>query len=141
MSHHGSSSWRAALVATLVVLIPRVGSALPGDITTYAGANFGPVPLGPRIAATASGAQVYFADSSQHTVRRLDLATQSVSIVAGVGTQGSGGDDGPATAAGLAFPAGIALDTAGDLFIADITRIRRIDGTTARALGFECLGA
>jgi hypothetical protein len=48
--------------------------------------------------------------------------------VAGDGTKGYGGDDGPATAAQLNGPIGIALDSAGSLFIADYynNRIRKV---------------
>src|ERR1700733_13994016 len=53
----------------------------------------------------------------------------TISTVAGIGASGFTGDGGPATAANLAFPAGIAFDSAGNLYIADTanTRIRKVD--------------
>ena len=42
-----------------------------------------------------------------------------ITTVAGNGTAGYSGDNGPATAAELYYPAGVAVDSAGDLFIAD----------------------
>ena len=42
-----------------------------------------------------------------------------ISTVAGTGTEGFSGDFGPATAARFSFPRGLALDEAGNLYIAD----------------------
>jgi hypothetical protein len=56
-------------------------------------------------------------------VRRVDARTHIITTVAGNGSFGAAGDDGPATAASLAGPAGVAIveDTLGrlTLFIAD----------------------
>jgi DNA-binding beta-propeller fold protein YncE len=51
-----------------------------------------------------------------------------ISTVAGNGTQGFSGDNGPATSAQLNQPAGIAVDSAGNLYIADEgnNRIRKV---------------
>ena len=49
----------------------------------------------------------------------MNLATGVITTVAGNGTAGYSGDGGPATAAELDYPAGVAVDSAGDLFIAD----------------------
>ena len=61
----------------------------------------------------------------------MDAATQTITTYAGNGTMGFSGDGGPATAAQLS-PAGVAVDTVGNLFIADRSncRIRRVDATT-----------
>jgi sugar lactone lactonase YvrE len=59
--------------------------------------------------------------------------------VAGNGTQGYGGDGGPATSAALNYPEGIALDTPGNLYIADFSnqrvRVVYINGTIATVAG------
>jgi uncharacterized protein (TIGR03437 family) len=54
----------------------------------------------------------------------------ALSLIAG-GTLGSGGDGGPATQAGLSFPAGIALDAAGNIYIADTfnCKVRMVNPT------------
>ncbi len=49
------------------------------------------------------------------------LVPAVINIVAGNGTAGYGGDGGPATAAQLDGPTGVAFDAAGDLFITDET--------------------
>ncbi len=67
-----------------------------------------------------------------HTVRKIDAATGIISTIAGTGFPGNTGDGGPATAAGIYWPAGIWVNTAGDIFMADSYSdvIRKIDGTT-----------
>jgi sugar lactone lactonase YvrE len=58
----------------------------------------------------------------------VDLATGIIDTVVGDGTAGFGGDGGPARAASLQRPFGIAFDAVGDLFVADTlnNRIRRV---------------
>jgi sugar lactone lactonase YvrE len=62
---------------------------------------------------------IYIADSGQNLVRRLDAVSGIITVVAGDGLPGYDGDLGPATSASLAWPAAIATDAAGDLYIAD----------------------
>jgi len=71
-------------------------------------------------------------DSNNRRVRRVDASTQIITTVAGNGTEQDSGDNGPATSAGIQFPAGIALDNAGNLFIADTygNLVRRVDAGT-----------
>ena len=83
------------------------------------------VPTASRVDAAGN---LYIADQDNHRIRRVDPAG-TITTVAGNGTPGSRGDGGPATAASLASPAGVALDAAGNLYIADSGnhRIRRVD--------------
>ena len=85
-----------------------------------------PGALAWSVAVDAAGA-VYIADAA-HRVRKVD-ASGVVTTVAGTGTPGFSGDAGPATGAMLSFPAGVAVDGAGILYIADLQnmRIRRVD--------------
>ncbi|MFA6112153.1 MAG: SMP-30/gluconolactonase/LRE family protein, partial [Candidatus Latescibacterota bacterium] len=71
--------------------------------------------------------RVYVADSRNHRVRRLDL-DGTISTVAGTDS-GFSGDNGPASTARLASPQGLALDRAGNLYLADTgnRRVRRVD--------------
>ena len=57
-------------------------------------------------------------DSDNCAVRQIDARTGIVATIAG-GHEGSGGDGGPATEAGLIHPHGCGIDADGDLFIAD----------------------
>ena len=61
---------------------------------------------------------VYFADSVDHRIRKIST-NGLISTVAGNGIQGYSGNGGQATSASLRFPVGIALDAAGNLYIAD----------------------
>ena len=68
------------------------------------------------------------------TVRVVDAATGVIQTIAGTPGQrdygGNGGDGGPATAATLGSPTGLALDGNGDLFIEDGGFIRKVNLTT-----------
>jgi sugar lactone lactonase YvrE len=89
-----------------------------------------PLLLPSGLAFDAVG-NLYFAQTRSHIVRRLTPAGV-LTVVAGTGTQGYAGDGGPATAALLDSPAGVAVDAAGDLWIADTHNhcIRRVDAVT-----------
>jgi len=73
---------------------------------------------------------LFIADSDQHRVRRVDAATQVIATVAGTGVEGNAGDGGPASAATLSYPDGLAFDPSGNLLVASGNRIRRIDART-----------
>lgn len=79
------------------------------------------------ITGDAAG-NIYFSDTGNNRVRRLTPDGQ-VSTIAGTGQAAFSGDGGPARLARLNAPAGLALDSSGNLFIADAgnCRIRRID--------------
>ena len=114
--------------------------ATTGVITTVAGhgeddfsGDGGPAPQA-RL-ARPSGVFVdgvgdlFIADSGNARIRRVDATTGVITTVAGNGEGRFSGDGGPATQAGLS-PYGVFVDRAGDLFIADNARIRRVDAAT-----------
>jgi uncharacterized protein (TIGR03437 family) len=78
------------------------------------------------------------ADQGNHKIRRITPAGL-ITTIAGTGAAGFSGDDGPASAARLNQPNALALDPAGNLYIADMGnhRIRRIapDGTITTVAG------
>ncbi|MBW1803816.1 MAG: T9SS type A sorting domain-containing protein, partial [Deltaproteobacteria bacterium] len=73
-----------------------------------------------------------FSDFSNHRVRRVDGQTGIITTVAGTGRTSFSGDGGQGTEANLDWPAGVLMDSAGNLFIADAKhhRIRRMDAQT-----------
>ncbi|MCP2297176.1 NHL repeat-containing protein [Nocardia amikacinitolerans] len=72
---------------------------------------------------------LYIADLRNHRVRKVDHATGVITTVAGTGTGGYNGDNQPAIDAELHYPEGVAVDRAGNLYIADTgnQRVRRVD--------------
>ena len=96
-----------------------------GIISTVAGAGGGPLGdggpaaqahiLGPNHLAFGPDGALYLSQGL-HRVRRIGL-DGVIETVAGNGVQGFNGDGGPATQAEVADPRGVALDSAGNLFI------------------------
>lgn len=79
------------------------------------------------IAADASGT-FYFADTGNQRVRKV--AAGIITTVAGNGSSGFAGDGGPATSARIGTVSGVAIDGAGNLYLADSDnhRVRRVSG-------------
>ena len=73
---------------------------------------------------------VYIASIDNNYVRRVDTTGATI-IVAGTKKPGYSGDGGPGAEAHVNFPAGLAVDKAGNVYIADTGnhRIRKIDAT------------
>jgi sugar lactone lactonase YvrE len=74
---------------------------------------------------------IYFADSLNNRIRKIAAGSFIISTVAG-SSAGFSGDGGPATSAQLNNPQGVALDSAGNLYIADTgnNRIRKVSAAT-----------
>ncbi len=79
----------------------------------------GPVFSGPTALQLDAYSNVFVADTGHSTISEIIAGTGKVVPVAGNGQKGSSGNGGPATGAELSSPTGIALDAAGDIYIAD----------------------
>jgi hypothetical protein len=83
---------------------------------------------GPSAVLLSSEGDVYIADTDNCRIRKVDHATGVITTWAGTGAPGSSGDGGPATGAQLSAPNDLAMDAAGNLYVAELGgyRIRRI---------------
>ena len=80
------------------------------------------------LAFDASG-NLFFSDTFNHCIRRVDARTGIISTVAGTGERGFAGDGGEATQALLNEPYGVVVDQGGTLYFADRLnrRVRRVE--------------
>ena len=97
----------------------------------------------PQGVAVDAAGNVYFADSDNHVIRRVDTHG-IITAFAGTGEAGNSGDGGPATEAQINDPNGVALDAAGNVYFADDVAmvIRRVglDGTISTVAGIGTAG-
>jgi sugar lactone lactonase YvrE len=111
-----------------------------GAVLTLAGPPEIAFPAG---LAVDSNGHLFIADSENHRVLGIDPEGRHTPV-AGTGTPGFSGDGGPATAARLHAPWGLAVDAPGHLYLADAAnhRIRRVapDGTITTVAGVGAPG-
>jgi streptogramin lyase len=81
------------------------------------------VPVGMALDATGD---LYLSDYLNQRIRRVDI-NGIITTVAGNGALSDAGDGGPATNASLFFPAYLALDAVGNLYITENNLVRRVD--------------
>jgi uncharacterized protein (TIGR03437 family) len=116
-----------------------------GNITTIAGSgvfsysgNGGPATSAqlsaPHGAAVDLNGNLFIADTANNVVREV-TSKGVISTIAGTGTAGSSGNNGPATAAQLNLPLGVAVDVSGNVFVSDSANasVRKISSGTITA--------
>jgi len=132
----------------------RIRKISPGGIITTVAGGGSVLNLGdggpatsaslsdPSGVAVDSAGNLYIADVYHNRIRKVSPG-RIITTVAGNGTRGFSGDDGPATSASLDWPSGVAADSAGSLYIADTDnhRIRKVSPggtiTTVAGDGFQ----
>lgn len=135
-----------AIVASMITVVTSVEAGPPavtGVISTAAGTGTAGVGgdggvataaqlNGPTSTAVDAAGNVYIADQTNHRIRRIAAGSGLISTFAGTGVAGFLGDGGAATAARLYFPTGVAVDAAGNVYIADQynNRIRMVTAAT-----------
>jgi len=102
-----------ALLATLLL----AGCGSSGGISSISGTVS--VLSNPRGLAVDSSRNLFIADSGHHEIAEVSRTTGLLTVIAGTGLPGYSGDTGLATSAQLSFPQGVAVDSSGNLYIAD----------------------
>jgi trimeric autotransporter adhesin len=87
---------------------------------------------------------IYLSDTDRNLIRKIDVKG-IITTIAGTGVAGYGGDGGPATAAQINLPYGLAADLSGNVYFADLgnNRVRRIapDGSITTTAGTGVKGS
>ncbi len=109
-------NFRVRKVNTTGIITTVAGTGLPG--LTGDGSIGSSARLTPYGIAVDKHMNLFISDATYSAVRKVD-SLGIITTIAGNMTYGYGGDGGPATAATLASPFGIAVDGAGNLYIAD----------------------
>ena len=130
----------APLVLLLLVLSNSVLHAQTGNIATIAGTGVGGTggtggpavnaQVGNPIGIAIDGSDnLFVVDSGNNRVVRIDAVSGILTLVAGNGSASYGGDGGAAIYASINHPEGIAIDPAGNLYIAELAsnRVRRVN--------------
>lgn len=142
----GWNPWRAAwLAGSVLALLPALGLAQVAPTYTIATAvgNGTAGFAGDGGAATSaelnyptgmafdSSGNLYIADHINHRIRKVDTSG-NITTIAGNGTLGYAGDKGAATSAELKYPCGVAVDSSGNVYIADTGNnvVRKVAGGT-----------
>ncbi len=121
----------------------RKVNANSGFITTIAGSNaygysgdggfaINATMQSPKSICLDPAGNLYVAEYSGNRIRKINAVSHIISTVAGTGTAGYSGDEGPAVNASLNTPQGINTDDSGNLYIADTynSRVRKINFAT-----------
>ncbi len=130
-------NFRVRQVTPAGIISTIAGTGIPGFSGDGGPAVAARVSTAYGIAVDAAG-NIFVADYGGARVRKINPAG-IISTVAGTGVPGFSGDGGPATSARLNNPAGVAVDSTGNLFIADAlnNRVRKVtpDGTVSTVAG------
>jgi streptogramin lyase len=125
--------------AVVAAVAPALAGA-PGEIATVAGSGRGELgrPDGPAEQVNINqpfGVEfgpdggLYICEVGHHRLLRLDPKAGRLSLVAGIGKKGAGGDGGPAAEAGLAEPYEVRFDKAGNIYFVEMVGavVRKVD--------------
>ena len=124
----GNFAASSTTVGPSSIITTVAGGGSPGDNGPATSAQLN----SPADVVVDTAGDIFIADTNNNRIREVNHATGVISTVAGIGTPGFSGDNSLATSAELSSPFGIALNAAGDIFIADMNnnRIREVNHTT-----------
>src|SRR5579864_3239397 len=109
------------MVANAATVTTLIGTGAPGYSDTQVNNPYG-MTIGPD-------GGLYFCEVDNNRIRRIDLATKRVTLIAGNGEKAYKGDGGRAIDASLSAPHELVFDSKGDLYFAerDNNVIRKVD--------------
>jgi len=91
----------------------------------------------PQGICTDAAGNVYFADTYNSRIRKIDAVTGIITTYAGTGATSYFGDGGPAVSAGVPYPVDVSIDAAGNLFFIEVfssvtCRVRKVEAATGK---------
>ncbi|MBX7220145.1 MAG: IPT/TIG domain-containing protein [Blastocatellia bacterium] len=121
-------------IRRLDAITGRLSTVAGNGLTKYKGDGVRATKTGlaPNSLTFDTQGNLFLTDYKNNQIRRVDAKTNTISTIAGNGTQGFNGDSGQATQVALNNPQGLAVDALGNLFFSDSgnQRIRRVDART-----------
>ncbi|MBZ5619341.1 MAG: hypothetical protein LAQ69_11555 [Acidobacteriia bacterium] len=137
-----TSNHRVLRVASSGLVESVAGTGFPGDTGDGGPARAAQLNQ-PSACALDSFGNLFIADTWNHRIRKVTPAGV-ITTVAGKGDAGFSGDEGPAAAARIQAPRGVAVDDSGDIYLADTAnhRIRQVtpDGAIHTIAGQDAAG-
>jgi sugar lactone lactonase YvrE len=127
---------QSGVTTSTVTITQPIAYTIAGTLDSISLGDGGPatrayldLPMG--IAVDSSG-NVYISNAGNYLVRKIAKSTGIITTYAGVQGLSYSGDGGPAVDAGLAYPGGLALDSAGNLYIATLfdNAVRKVTAST-----------
>jgi sugar lactone lactonase YvrE len=127
----GNNRVRQVDLSTNIITTVAGGGSLSNGIGDNQRATTAVLSFPTSLAIDAAG-NLLIADRGNGRIRKLELATGIITTVAGSDGANSTGDGGPATAASIQDPFGVAIDGAGNILIAEYYAcvVRRVDSAT-----------
>ncbi len=128
-----TSTIREIVAATgqIQTLIPNLQPGYSGDGGKASNAQLSSAVF--SLALDPTAAYGFIADSGNNVIREVNISTGIITTLAGNGMPGVTGDGGPAGGASLDFPTSIALDAAGNLYIAEANFVKEVPCATGAA--------
>ena len=140
ISDTGNNLIRELAVGGNIALVAGGTNACSGGDSLGNGCNGSQAIFsGPTGLAIDTALNIYVADTGNSEVRKITALTGLVSAIAGTGANGSFGNNGVATSAQLSTPTGVAVDAAGNIYIADtgnsVIRLAPVSGNISTVAG------
>jgi sugar lactone lactonase YvrE len=117
--------------ATTGIITTIAGTGSSGDTGDGGAAILAELNKPHGVFSDLSG-NIYIADSDNHRIKKVDAVTGIITTIAGTGSSGDAGDDGPAISASMNKPRGLWVDESGNILIADTenNRVKKVDTST-----------